>query len=357
MAGHKEKNHSEIIEYLLEKSGFGPLETVPEIERLSGDGSDRLFFRLKSPSLPPLLVILASSSFEKGRIEARSSFRIGTHLFDKGVPVPEIFGYDSRNGALVCSDLGDTHLQKTIQSQEGFSRAKKFYFQAIDALVKLQLVGRRDFDVRFCWDTPRYDRMLMLERESGYFADSFCKDFMGRIPDDPQLNIEFQKIAYRASQEPADYLLHRDFQSRNLMVCDEKVYIIDFQGARLGPLAYDLASLLIDPYAGLTESQKEVLYLYYVDNVSQYIDLNPDQFYEGYCYLALQRNMQILGAFAFLSQIKGKDFFKQYISPAVQTLSGLLSQFPGKAFPSLSCLVEQIIEQLKTEELYQLDMI
>ena len=358
MSASIEKNNKNIIEKLLAGSGFGPVETFPEIVRLAGDGSDRLFFRLISPVLPPLLVIIASPSFKDGRIETRSAFRIGTHLFDKGVPVPEIFGYDSRNGALICADLGDIHLQKIVRSSQGFNKAKKLYFQALDSLVKLQFDGSNNFDLRFCWDTPHYDERLMLERESGYFADSFCRDFMGRIPDDPQLIIEFQEIAYRASKEPAGYLLHRDFQSRNLMVKNDKVFIIDFQGARLGPLAYDLASLLIDPYAGLTEDQKEVLYNYYVEQVSQRFQLKPYLFYEGYCYLALQRNMQILGAFAFLSQKKGKDFFKQYIFPASQSLFNLLRQLPNKkTYPCLTRLMGEIIEQLEREELYRIDTI
>ncbi|MBC8317007.1 MAG: phosphotransferase [Desulfobulbaceae bacterium] len=341
-----------IIQNLLKKGGFGSFTSLGQVEALAGDGSDRLFFRLHLSDCPPLVAIIASPFFDKGLIETKSTFQIGTHLFDKGVPVPEIFAFEARDGAVLCADLGDTHLQK-ICSIGGFKEAERYYKQAIDALVKLQFEGANNFDLRFCWDTPRYNEKLMLERESGYFYRSFCRDFMGRIPDDSRVTLEFQKIAQRAGCQSTEYLLHRDFQSRNLMVHKEKVYIIDFQGARMGPLAYDLASLLIDPYAGLSESQQETLYRYYIDSITQKVVLDPDLFYEGFLHLSLQRNLQILGAFAFLSQVKGKDFFKQYIFPAAHSLAALLGKIPGNTYPFLAGLIKEIIEQMEEENIYR----
>jgi N-acetylmuramate 1-kinase len=343
------KKHDVIIRHLLGKAGFGSFTKLAGVEKLAGDGSDRLFFRLRLPDCPPLLAIIASPFFDKGLIEAKSTFRIGTHLFDKGVPVPEIFGFVPGDGAVLCADLGDTHLQK-IACGSGFAEAEKIYRQAIDALVALQIDGKENFDLRFCWDTSCYNEKLMLERESGYFHRSFCRDFMGMIPDDHRITLEFQRMAHKASLEANSYLLHRDYQSRNLMVHDEKVYIIDFQGARMGPLGYDLASLLIDPYAGLTAGQQEKIYLYYIECISHRIAFDPDKFYEGYLQLALHRNLQILGAFAFLSQIKGKNFFKEFIFPAVNSLSSLLDRLPGMPYPYLTQLVIEIIERLEKEK-------
>ena len=141
------------------------------------------------------------------------------------------------------------------------------------------------------------------------------------------------------------------------MVNDDNVFFIDFQGARKGPLAYDLASLLIDPYAGLTESQQVVLYNYYVDSLTQKIYLDSEQFYEGFLHLSLQRNMQILGAFAFLSHVKQKTFFSKYIFPAACSLAAVLNKIPGRPYCILSGLVDNIIEQLQKENVYQTVMI
>jgi aminoglycoside/choline kinase family phosphotransferase len=308
---------------------------------------------LHLPALPPFIAIIASPFFDKALIEAKSTFRIGVHLFDIGVPVPEIFGFVPEDGAVLCADLGDTHLQEIVRGPGGDKKSENLYRQALDALVMLQVEGAKNFDLRFCWDTPFYNEKLMLERESDYFHRAFCRDFMGMIPDEPRITIEFQKIARRAGREPAEYLLHRDFQSRNLMVYKDKVYIIDFQGARMGPLAYDLASLLIDPYAGLSESQQQALYQYYFDSITQEIALDQDLFYEGFLHLALQRNLQILGAFAFLSQMKGKSFFRQYILPASYSLASLLGKIPSNPYPILAGLTGEIIAHVEEEDVWR----
>ena len=183
---------------------------------------------------------------------------------------------------------------------------------------------------------------LMIKRESGYFLQAFCKEYLGKIVDEHALNQEFIQLAKRAAQERSDFLLHRDFQSRNLMVYEGKVRIIDFQGARLGPLAYDLASLLIDPYASLGVEEQEAVFNYYVEQASNILQgFDAEQFIRGYIFLALQRNLQILGAFAFLSQQKGKSFFEQYIIPATNSLQKRLSELADR-FPHLNELVNVI---------------
>jgi hypothetical protein len=216
------------------------------------------------------------------------------------------------------------------------------YRQALSALAHLQTETRQGFQPDWCWDTPRYDRALMLTRESGYFQKALCEDFLGMNSLPQGLGQEFVFLAERAMQEPADFILHRDFQSRNLMVHKGKVRIIDFQGARLGPLGYDPASLLIDPYAGLSQDRQQALLGCYLDALASHIPLDRGQFIEGYYYMALQRNLQILGAFAFLSKVRGKEFFKQFIIPAVNTLHEHLATPQGRDFPLLRAVTEQV---------------
>ena len=109
------------------------------------------------------------------------------------------------------------------------------------------------------------------------------------------------------------------------MLHEDTVRVIDFQGGRLGPLGYDLASLLIDPYAGLSHTMQEELFSYYVSTAEPYGIIGED-FSTGYTVLALQRNLQILGAFSFLSKVQGKHFFQQFIEPALQSLHERLAK-------------------------------
>ena len=324
---------------LLAAQGF-PQETQAA-DRMAGDGSDRQFYRFAVGDFS-LLAVLPSASLPQGMAEARAAHAIGCHFFTHGVPVPRIYGFAEECGLILCEDLGDTKLHDLLLRHGAEEEeAEAYYRQALAALAHLQTETRRGFQPEWCWDTPRYDRALMLTRESGYFRKALCEDFLGMSDLPQRLDQEFVFLAERAMQEPADFILHRDFQSRNLMICEGKVRIIDFQGARLGPLGYDLASLLIDHYAGLSPPRQQALLCFYLDALAAHIPLDRGRFLEGYYYMALQRNLQILGAFAFLSKNRGKDFFRQFINPAAATLYEHLAAPQGRDFPSLRAVVEQ----------------
>ena len=144
-----------------------------------------------------------------------------------------------------------------------------------------------------------------------------------------QVEKELQELALRVDQEKLRLLLYRDFQSRNIMVGDFGFGLIDFQAARLGPPQYDLASLLIDPYVNMADRLQEELYDFYLDILSGQISIKPKSFREHYEIIAFQRNLQILGAYAFLSRVKGKTYFEQYIPTALFSLKRRIS---GKIF-------------------------
>lgn len=339
--------HRQALGRLLAEQGLPPeIETA---QKMTGDGSDRQFYRFAVGDLS-LLAVLPSVSQAQGMAEAWAANALGRHFFAYGAAVPRIYGFVEDCGLILFEDLGDTKLHDLVL-QHGVEAPEvdAYYRQALKALAHLQTETREGFQPEWCWDTPRYDRELMLARESGYFRKALCEDFLG-MRDLPQgLGQEFVFLADRATQEPADFILHRDFQSRNLMVCEGKIRIIDFQGARLGPLGYDPASLLIDPYAGLSSDRQQVLLGCYLDALASHIPLDRGRFIEGYYYVALQRNLQILGAFAFLSKNKGKQFFRQFIIPAAATLHKQLSASQGLDFPCLRAVVEQAINSLNNQ--------
>jgi len=147
---------------------------------------------------------------------------------------------------------------------------------------------------------------------------------------------------YKRQLADNDFFLHRDFQSRNLIIKHDKIGVIDWQGARLGPLQYDLASLLIDPYVGLTKDEQMVLYDYYLTVLEKYLPRISPSFTEHYPYLAIQRNLQILGAFSYLSKIQGKKRFLTYVSPALRSVQGLLEELDDSELHPLRELVRKI---------------
>ncbi|MCD6389709.1 MAG: phosphotransferase [Desulfobulbaceae bacterium] len=327
---------------LLERNKLSPSDRH-SIEKLAGDGSSRVFFRISQPEAPSLVAVFPDTFHPRGKEEAMAAYRIGRHLHSCSVPVPQIYAYDTESGVILFEDLGNIQLQSRVQEEP--DKLIFWYEKTIDALLCLQISGRSGFPLESCWDTSRYDRQLMLERESGYFMQAFCRNFLGkRIP--PGLTAEFNDLAGQAARQPADFILHRDFQSRNIMVHEGEIRIIDFQGARLGPLGYDLASLLIDPYVGLSSDEQEQLLDYYLGQAASRIDFDRADFLAGYYSLALQRNLQILGAFAFLSTKKSRHFFRKFIKPALCSLHHLLQHHVNHDYSVLARLVAEINKEI-----------
>jgi aminoglycoside/choline kinase family phosphotransferase len=315
-------------------------ETV-EWTLLSPDGSQRLFYRLKGPDDRRILVILPPDGEENGFKEAESSWMIGRHLYEHGVPVPKLYDFDHNSGRLFVEDLGDQRLYDLLQNAE--EELLPWYQQVTSELVRMQVNAVQGFSSSWCWDTPCYDQQLMRERESGYFLQALCKDYLDVSFDQQKVEAECLLLARRAGYAPADFFLHRDFQSRNIMVKDGKIRIIDYQGGRRGPLAYDLASLLIDPYMGLTSSVQHKIKEFYLTRLQEHLSYDRQQFEQEYFLLALQRNLQILGAFAFLSQQRKKPFFSQFIEPALCSLNSLLAKPEADDYGALRAVTSQCL--------------
>lgn len=321
---------------------FLPHNFVP----LGADGSTRKFWRLENKSspviFPPILIIAPGKTSETELAEARAAWKIGCHLKKNGVAVPEQYGWDSEYGVLLVEDLGDIRFhefildnrkdKKTVNTED--VAIVDMYKTVLDGLVTMQIQGGKGFIKSWCWDSACYDKTLMIERESHYFLDAFWAKYLSQ--ETPQgLVEEFDEIASRAAKAPITFFLHRDFQSRNIMLKETKSWFIDFQGGRMGPLGYDVASLLIDPYSTLSLEVQELLLDYYIGLLEKSEKIATQEFYTQYNYLALQRNLQILGAFAFLTMVRKKKFFARYIVPAIDSISTRLEQHYFRDFTVL----------------------
>ncbi|MBF0113070.1 MAG: phosphotransferase [Desulfamplus sp.] len=313
-----------------------------KIRQLAGDGSDRGWFRCTDSDTFRNSVIVADhgiahqSDKSNLKVEEIDSFiKIGEHLFKQGICVPKIKGYDRFAGLVVVEDLGDTHLQDVINlGKSHIEYYKKIVSLAIDFSIK----GIIGFDDSWTFQTSTYSKEMILEKECGYFVEAFLQNYLKLDVQFDDFIDEFSSIADGALDGALQGLMHRDMQSRNIMVKDGKYFFIDFQSARRGPLQYDLASLLIDPYVNLEDEVRELILYESVDKVGQLFedDLikkqlkddpylskyehDPKKFIKCYRYCATTRNMQMLGAFSHLSMNMGKTFFEQYIPIAVKNL-------------------------------------
>ncbi|MDO8945874.1 MAG: phosphotransferase [Desulfocapsaceae bacterium] len=311
---------------LTSREAAAPLASLV-VQRLAGDGSSRQFLRVgRKDGEKICLAVVPAGRTDLDMLEARSARLIGVHLHDRGVRVPAQYGWDEEQGLLLFEDLGDVKLHDLVEQSRNQSGEldlhvlRSWYIQAVQQLAWMQIHGAVGFNCDWCWDTKEYDRPLMLGRESGYFLRAFWQELLGQELV-PGIEEEFEWVATAASQAPVTFFLHRDFQSRNIMAQNGQLCFIDFQGGRMGPLGYDLASLLIDPYTALPASLQEELLGVYLDAVMALHPVDARLFRQEYCFLALQRNLQIIGAFSFLSRVRGKAFFASFIVPSLVSLA------------------------------------
>jgi aminoglycoside/choline kinase family phosphotransferase len=328
-----------IITKRLEDAATAHGVSLAGAQPLAGDGSDRRFFRL--PGSPTRVLLWHPYAPGKEITENDSYFRIGRHLRGKGVPVPEIFNYCPEEGWMLLEDLGDISLEEFLKSQRADTQVRFQYRQALDILVQMQVDGLEGFDTSWCFDTPVVDGLFLRERECLYFVLAFLQGYLGLKIAAIELAEDFDRLINSAVATHGLYFLHRDFQSRNLMIKNGRLRVIDFQGGRLGPLGYDVAALLIDPYVGLSHKWQEELLAYYLEELHKRLSVDETAFRRQYAYLALSRNLQILGAYGFLTKVKKKAYFARYIPAAVKELQRRLGEKAGE-FPRLEEVVQSL---------------
>jgi aminoglycoside/choline kinase family phosphotransferase len=313
--------------------------------KLKGDGSDRIWYRLTAGHRS-LVMVDHGIKAQATTSEADAFIAIGNHLHAKGIPTPEIYLHDAFSGIVFLEDLGNVNLQAVVKNTEDYNIILKHYQSVIMILLKLFIKGIEGFDPAWTYQTPVYNQEVILEKECAYFVDAFLRTYLGMDKTFADFEHEFTSIADGAVEFSVFGFMHRDLQSRNIMVKNNRFYIIDFQGGRRGPIQYDLASLLIDPYVSLAHAVQNQLLEYTIKKMSTIMIIDPQQFRLGYTYCALARNLQILGAFGHLSRVKGKKTFEKYIPKAVNTLTHTLCNLENNPFPKLTATAKKIGQEV-----------
>ena len=180
----------------------------------------------------------------------------------------------------------------------------------------------------------------MRARELDYFETRFVLEGCGLKALPPGYADQAGRLALLAGRAEPRGLVHRDFQSRNIVWGPGGPGLVDFQGARLGPAQYDLASLLHDPYVDLDWDLRLSLKQSYLELRRAEGTFDLKRFEEGWAFVSASRVMQALGAYAYLSRVKGKAKFALYASPALNTLRRLFSQPPLSGFDALRSLLD-----------------
>ncbi len=306
-------------------SAGNPLRVVP----LPGDGSERRFYRMIL-GRRRAVGVWSPRRKEAGIDENDSYLLIGRHLEACDVPVPKFLGADASRGCFLVEDFGSLVIRRR-------KSLLPIYVKVIRTLLSLHERARAGFLPEYCFDAPLYDPSFVLERELEYFRKAFLEEFLGLCwTREGAMRAEFEKLAGMAGVVEPVHVIHRDFQSRNLMVVRGRIGVVDFQGMRFGPPAYDLASLLIDPYVNLPESVQSELKELYWQGARRFLGTSRRGFERSYGAVRLCRNLQVLAAYAFLGMVRGKTRFFAYIPDAWSRLRRSLRLAGPGTYPTLA---------------------
>ncbi|MDI9319690.1 MAG: RNase adapter RapZ [Phycisphaerales bacterium] len=323
-----------ILEQLFEEH-FG--KKSESISTIPMSGSDRRYYRLSTGSTS------AIGTFNQN-IAENNSFYYFTDLFRKHeINVPKIYKTGKDRRYYLQQDLGSVTLFDELNKQGLTNEVKEYYRMSLEQLAKLQWIAGREADYNNCFGTKQFDEKA-ISADFLYFKYYFA-DLQKIVYDKNELTDEIEEISKDLGRIQPKMLLFRDFQSRNIMIYDEKVYFIDYQGCMQGPPQYDIASLLWQAKAKLPQKWKDELLNSYITSLNNLPMAKVDEMYlrKGYLQFVMLRLVQVLGAYGFRGLLERKPHFISSIAPALKNLEGFLKDNPQiPSYPKIRGLLEKI---------------
>ena len=312
-------------------------EQPEAVQLLAVSGSDRKYYRLHKGTTSAIGTLNTN-------IAENNSYFYFTELFRKhNIHVPEVYAIAKDRRGYLQQDLGSTSLFDLLM-QEGFTdNVRKYYHKSIAQLASLQWVAGQAADFNQCFATHKFDEkaiMADLLYFKYYFAD-LQKVHYDRL----ELQSEMEDMSKELGRLQPLSLMYRDFQSRNIMVHNEEVWFIDYQGSMQGPAQYDIASLLWQAKAQLPAAWREDLLNGYITTMNKLPvpRIEEIHFRKGYAQMVLLRLVQVLGAYGFRGLIERKPHFISSIGPALKNLELFLNDHPHlPAYPEFRTLLEKL---------------
>jgi len=321
-----------------------PDASIEEVRQLAQAGSDRQYFRIRTPQRSYIV------TYNNNQPENIAFLEFSKHFHSKQVAVPEIYHTSPDKGFYIQSDLGDTSLFDVVQTQGYTNHTFELYQKTFAQLAHLQIHGGTGLDYNYCIATRSFDRQAIYS-DLLYFKYYFLRALKLTYDKNLLLN-DFEMLSYYLMQERNRFFMHRDCQSRNVMVKDDKVYFIDFQGGMQGALQYDVASMLWQAKAALPYEWRDELVEYYFDRANDILDhqLVRRDFMDNYHGFVLIRMLQTLGAYGFRGLFERKPHFISSIPYALKNLEWFLE---NKKFPIRLPELQKVLAAMVNQDIIQ----
>lgn len=309
-------------------------EASVEITPIEKGGSDRKFYRVRCS--PEQTIILVKYGFE--REENRHYVRIAEFLAEHKIRAPRIYFHDAAEGLIWIEDLGKADLWS--YREESWLVRRAFYESVLDEIVKLHCLTEEECRAIEQNLPVAFDAALYLWEQTYFFKNCLGGHFgvdkkkLSELAALPALH----EMAERLGNRPR-VMVHRDFQSQNIIVRNAQAHLIDFQGMRPGLAEYDLASLVLDPYVSFSDLEREELLTAYEEKRKALRPVSPE-FRELFRWCGVQRLMQALGFYGFAATVKGNKTFLRYVPAAMTSLRSLVREMDG--LESLSAALDDV---------------
>lgn len=285
-------------------------EEPAEITRLAGGGSDRQYYRLRNKKRTSIGVVGEDIR------ENETFLALDSMLEKEGVCVPHVFAVSDDSKFYLLQDVGDICLLSLFDTDLGLDYAKK----ALDDLVEIQLIPEEKWE-RLVSNCPFSGRLVKWDLN--YFKYDFLK-VAGIDFHEERLEDDFEKLTHQlTASDMLKGLMYRDFQSRNIFFDEGKLWYIDFQGARLGPVVYDAVSLIWQAKAPFDFSERGQLQEYYSMKMSEKTGIPFLEISHQFDKMIVFRTLQVLGAYGFRGLIEKKAHFIESVPKVVANLTYL----------------------------------
>ena len=335
------------------KSWLEPLAKEPisrfEFFTLKGDASDRSYFRvhyfLKSRPTEKFSYIVMQ--LKEPTPENEPNFnRMQKFLIHLDMPVPKVSYYDAQRGLLFLEDGGDTHLEDITRNSP--TDILTWYQKAVDLIVTMQTHVTKNMRPYCPAHSLKFDvEKLMWEMD--FMIKHYIQGFLNRglnQGEESKVRAVLQSLCETLAKEERVFV-HRDFHSRNLMVKQDNLLLLDFQDARMGPRQYDLASLLKDSYVVLDDEIRIELLNYYFQRMEEEGQPIPrSAFLKIFDYMSIQRNLKAIGTFAFQYMEHKTERYLEYVDPTLQYLRDTLQSHSD--LEPLNQVLKQVIPGLNS---------
>lgn len=289
-------------------------EPIRSIEQLPPSGSDRIYFRLSTAEKSFL------ATWNLNKKENSTFIAFSEHFRLHGSPVPLVYAVNETGTIYIQEDFGTTSLLDVLEAEGYSDHVYGLYQKSLNELAHIQITGGADLDYERCLTTREFGRQAILSDLlycKYYFIDTL------KYPYDKQALLDdFDALSNYLTHTAYKHFMFRDFQSRNIMIREEAVHFIDYQGGMKGALQYDVASLLWQARAELPDSWKSSLLYHYMDCIDGLLPAPVDRntFESQYNGYVLIRLLQVLGAYGFRGLFERKAHFLTSIPLALRNL-------------------------------------